>query len=78
MSRATVARHFQDRLGRSATDLLTDIRMTLATNELRKPGMSTAAVAAAVGYQSEAAFQRVFKKRVGLTTARWRRAAASS
>jgi hypothetical protein len=31
MSRATLARHFQDRLGRSASDLLTDIRMTLAT-----------------------------------------------
>ena len=27
---------FQERLGRSASDLLTDIRMTLAANELRK------------------------------------------
>jgi len=32
MSRATLARNFQERLGRSASDLLTDIRMTLAAN----------------------------------------------
>src|SRR5262249_7359677 len=73
MSRATLARHFQETLGRSASDLLTDVRMTLAARELRKPSVSTAAVAAAVGYQSEAAFQRAFKRRMGMTPARWRR-----
>ena len=75
MSRATVARHFQEKLGRSAADLLTDIRMTRAANELRKPSITTGAVAEMVGYQSEAAFQRIFKQRMGLTPARWRRAA---
>ena len=78
MSRATVARHFQEKLGRSASDLLTDIRMTLAANELKKPSVSTGAVAEVVGYQSEAAFQRAFKQRMGMTPARWRRAAYSS
>jgi AraC family transcriptional activator of mtrCDE len=78
MSRATVARHFQERLGRSASDLLTDIRMTLAANELRKSSVSTGAVAEAVGYRSEAAFQRAFKQRMGVTPARWRRAAHPS
>jgi AraC family transcriptional regulator, activator of mtrCDE len=75
MSRATIARHFQGSLGRSASELLTDIRMTLAANELKKPAMSTAAVAEAVGYQSEAAFQRAFKLRMGMTPAAWRKAA---
>jgi AraC family transcriptional activator of mtrCDE len=74
MSRATLARHFQENLGRSASELLTDIRMTLAANELKKSSASTAAVAETVGYQSEAAFQRVFKQRIGMTPARWRRA----
>ena len=32
---------------------------------------------AMVGYQSEAAFQRVFKQHMGLTPARWRRAEES-
>ncbi|HEY4077915.1 MAG TPA: AraC family transcriptional regulator [Rhizomicrobium sp.] len=75
MSRATVARQFQEKLGRSASDLLTDIRMTMAANELKKPTASTGAVAEAVGYQSEAAFQRAFKQRMGMTPARWRKGA---
>jgi AraC family transcriptional regulator, activator of mtrCDE len=78
MSRATLARKFQEKLGRSANDLLTDIRMTLAANELRKPSTSTGAVADAVGYQSEAAFQRAFKSYTGLTPAQWRKGAEFS
>jgi AraC family transcriptional activator of mtrCDE len=73
MSRATLARQFQKKLGRSATDLLADIRMTLAANELKKSSMSTSAVAEAVGYQSEAAFQRAFKSAMGMTPAQWRK-----
>ena len=73
MSRATLARQFQEKLGRSPTDLLTDIRMTLAANELTKSSLSTGAVAEAVGYQSEAAFQRAFKSHMGLTPAQWRK-----
>jgi AraC family transcriptional activator of mtrCDE len=73
MSRATLARQFQEKLGRSASDLLTDIRMALAANELKKSSLSTGAVAEAAGYQSEAAFQRAFKSHMGVTPARWRK-----
>jgi AraC family transcriptional activator of mtrCDE len=73
VSRATLARQFQEKLGRSASDLLTDIRMTLAANELKKSSLSTGAVAEAVGYQSEAAFQRAFKSHMGVTPAQWRK-----
>lgn len=75
MSRATFMRHFQDKLGRSAADLLTDIRMSLAANELKKPERSTEAVAETVGYQSVAAFRRVFAERMGMTPGEWRRLA---
>jgi AraC family transcriptional activator of mtrCDE len=64
-------------LGRSASDLLTDIRVTLAANDLRKPPISTGAVAETFGYQSEAAFPRAFKRHMGITPAQWHRAAAS-
>jgi AraC family transcriptional regulator, activator of mtrCDE len=77
MSRATFARHFQERLRRSAADLQTDIRMTLAANKLKESSASTAAIAAEVGYQSEAAFQRAFKQRLGVTPAQWRRSLAN-
>jgi AraC family transcriptional activator of mtrCDE len=73
ISRATFARHFQGRLGRSAIDLLTDIRMSLAANELKKPAMTTEAVAESIGYRSVAAFRRVFADRTGMTPGQWRR-----
>jgi AraC family transcriptional regulator, activator of mtrCDE len=73
MSRATLARQFQEKLGRSASELLTDIRMALAASELKKPSVSTSAVAHEVGYQSEAAFQRAFKSHTGLSPAQWRK-----
>lgn len=73
MSRATLVRQFQEKLGRSASELLTDIRMTIASNELKKPSMSIGAVAQAVGYQSEAAFQRAFKRQMGASPAQWRK-----
>jgi AraC family transcriptional activator of mtrCDE len=73
MSRATAARHFQDRLGRSANDLLTDIRMSIAANELKEGSMSTEAIAEKVGYQSINAFRLGFKQRMGMSPADWRR-----
>ena len=75
MSRATFMRHFQEKLGRSAADLLVDIRMSLAANELKKPTISTEAVAEAVGYQSLSAFRRVFADKMGMTPGEWRRLA---
>jgi AraC family transcriptional activator of mtrCDE len=78
MSRATFMRHFQEKLGRSAIDLLTDIRMGLAANELKKPGISTEAVADAVGYQSVSAFRRVFAQWMGMTPGEWRRSQRSA
>ncbi|AOB32377.1 AraC family transcriptional regulator [Bordetella sp. H567] len=73
MSRATFMRHFQDKLGRSAYDLLTDVRMSLASNELKRPSATTEAVAEAVGYQSVAAFRRSFTQWIGMTPGEWRR-----
>src|SRR3546814_20823624 len=73
MSRAAFMRHFQDRLGRSALDLLTDLRMSPAANELKKPAISTEAVAETVGYQSVSAFRRVLAERMGMTPGEWRR-----
>jgi AraC family transcriptional activator of mtrCDE len=78
VSRATFIRQFQQRLGRSAGDLLTDVRMTVAANELRSSSAPTGAVAEAAGYQSEAAFQRMFKQRMGVTPAQYRRQAMTA
>ena len=47
--------------------------MMRAANELKRSSLSTGAVAEAVGYQSEAAFQRAFKGHMGITKAQWRK-----
>lgn len=78
MSRATFIRQFQQRLSRSAADLLTDVRMTVAAGQLRSSSAPTGAVAEAAGYQSEAAFQRVFKQHMGMTPAQYRRHEAAT
>src|SRR5260370_22047817 len=72
MSRPTFARHFDEAIGRSASDVLTEIRMALAGRKLAQTRLSVAEIGEAVGYQSEAAFQRVFKRQVGMTPAQWR------
>ncbi|MFC0401790.1 AraC family transcriptional regulator [Paraburkholderia rhizosphaerae] len=72
MSRATFVRQFQDAIGRSATDMLTEVRLTIAGRALLETLESVAEIGASVGYQSEAAFQRVFKRHIGVTPARWR------
>ena len=76
MSRATFVRHFEESVGRSASDLLTEIRMNLAARQLVQSDASTAAIGEAVGYRSEAAFQRAFKQQMGMTPAKWRAAGA--
>jgi AraC family transcriptional activator of mtrCDE len=73
MSRATLIRHFQEKVGRSPNDLLIDVRMALAANELKQPGVSTEVVAENVGYKSVAAFRRAFTQHMGMTPADWRR-----
>lgn len=77
MSRATFIRQFQQSLGRSATALLTDVRMTAAANVLLAASTPIGAIGEEVGYQSEAAFQRAFKQHMGLTPAQYRRSAAN-
>jgi AraC family transcriptional regulator, activator of mtrCDE len=72
-SRATFMRHFETVLGRSATDLLADIRMSIAANALKNPSLGTESVAELVGYRSIAAFRRAFTQRMGVTPGEWRR-----
>jgi len=72
MSRSTFARHFAEATGRSATDFLVEIRMALAGRKLAQTSRPVAEIGEQVGYQSDAAFQRAFKKQVGMTPAQWR------
>jgi transcriptional regulator GlxA family with amidase domain len=47
--------------------------MQVASQRLRSTSASLAQIADAVGYESEAAFSRAFKKAFGTAPATWRR-----
>lgn len=78
MSRATFVRHFEEAIGCSASDVLTEIRMAIAGRKLAQTRLSVAEIGEAVGYQSDAAFQRAFKRYAGVTPAQWRTRAKRS
>jgi AraC-like DNA-binding protein len=72
MSRSVLAERFAEMVGQPPMQYLALWRMQLASRLLAE-GRHVAAVAGAVGYESEAAFSRAFKKLVGQAPATWRR-----
>ncbi|MGE8669315.1 MAG: AraC family transcriptional regulator [Achromobacter mucicolens] len=77
MSRATLARLFQQVSGTTPAVLLLQTRMAHASAMLKRGGVSVAAVGEAVGYQSEAAFHRVFKRHFGIGPGKYRQGIAA-
>ena len=70
MSRARFAVHFRETVGTTPLEYLTDWRMCVAQTLLKR-GKSIKAIASAVGYQSPAAFRRVFAKKLGTPPSEW-------
>jgi AraC-like DNA-binding protein len=61
-------------MGYPPIQYLTRWRMQLAARRLTERGAKVAAVAQEVGYDSEAAFSRAFKKFSGQSPSEWRSA----
>ena len=77
LSRASFARLFARQAGSAPLELLTTLRMELAARLLAQGTQDTATIGEAVGYRSEAAFNRAFARHAGATPGRFRRAAAA-
>ena len=77
ISRSTFAERFTQMLGQPPIQYLTEWRMQLAIGLLANGKDGIAQIAAQVGYESEAAFSRAFKKLIGSPPAEWRRTHAS-
>jgi len=75
MSRATFARLFKQAAGATPADVLLQIRMAQAARRLSEGRQSAGSIGEAVGYQSEAAFSRVFKRHYGIGPGEYRRRA---
>lgn len=72
LSRSALAQRFSDLLGQPPMQYLAHWRLRLAARLLRNGNKSLVEVAGAVGYESEAAFSRAFKREFGLPPASWR------
>ena len=76
VSRSVLAERFATLVGHTPMQYLTNWRMQLAARLLAEGPGKISAVASEVGYQSEAAFSRCFKRVVGISPALWRSEAA--
>jgi AraC-like DNA-binding protein len=65
LSRSTFAVRFKDTVGSTPIDYLTRWRMLLASDKLTSSGDSISTVAFALGYESESAFGKAFKRVMG-------------
>lgn len=75
MSRSAFMDRFSAVVGMPPIRYQTAWRLRAAQEHLRESGMSVAQIGHAVGYESEEAFSRAFKREFGLSPARWREAA---
>jgi AraC-like DNA-binding protein len=72
-SRSVLAERFQHLVGSSPMQYLTQWRMLLAANLLSGSNAPLARIAEDVGYQTDTAFSRAFRREYGTPPAAWRR-----
>ncbi|MFK7734225.1 MAG: helix-turn-helix domain-containing protein, partial [Pseudomonadales bacterium] len=73
MSRSGFSARFTALVGEPALTYLTELRMQMANRELCNTTDSQAVIAERVGYQSEPAFNRAFKRVVGISPGKVRK-----
>ena len=78
LSRSAFAERFTSYVGIPPMQYLQKWRLQIAASRLLGSGASIAAIAAGVGYESEAAFSRAFKRVIGSPPADWRNARTAS
>ena len=77
-SRSVLAERFQRLVGTSPIQYLTQWRMLLAANLLRRSNAPLSQIAEDVGYQTDTAFSRAFRREYGAPPAAWRRSQAAA
>ena len=73
VSRSVLAERFAAIIGQPPMQYLTQWRLQLAAGLLVDTSSKVAAIATSVGWESEAAFSRAFKKSLGMPPSEWRR-----
>jgi AraC-like DNA-binding protein len=73
ISRSALAQRFSDLIGMPPMQYLAQWRLQIAAQQLRLTEQPLASVAEEIGYESEAAFNRAFKRAFGVPPATWRK-----
>lgn len=76
LSRSAFAERFTSLIGLPPMKYLTNWRMQVAAHKLRENRSTISQIAFDVGYESEAAFTRAFRREMGAPPATWRKQAA--
>ena len=71
-SRSNLAKRFGELVGQPPMQYLARWRIQVAANLLAQSGAKVSTIGSEVGYDSEAAFSRAFKKETGLAPGAWR------
>lgn len=71
-SRSNLAKRFGELVGQPPMQYLSKWRIQVAANLLVQSGAKVATIGSEVGYDSEAAFSRAFKRATGLAPSAWR------
>jgi AraC-like DNA-binding protein len=72
-SRSVLAERFQQLVGSAPMEYLTQWRMLLAASLLCRSNAPLARIAEDIGYQTDTAFIRAFRREYGVPPAAWRR-----
>jgi len=78
LSRSSLAERFTEFVGTPPMQYLQKWRLQIAASKLAEGISNIATIAAEIGYESEAAFSRAFKRSVGTPPAEWRSKRLSS
>jgi len=78
LSRTVLTERFRHFLGESPIAYLTRWRMQLGARSLTSTSHSVAQIAMDVGYESESAFNRAFKREYGVPPAKYRKEKVSA
>lgn len=73
ISRSHLFRSFQDHMGKSPKEYLTEYRIKQACRLLKETDLSVSAIAYSVGFENNLYFSKAFKKQKGLSPSDYRR-----
>ncbi len=75
LSRSVFAQRFRETVGAAPMEYLTHWRMLLAADRLQRPAGGLSAIAQSLGYKSESAFGKAFRRVMGCSPRQYTRIA---